>query len=61
MSAENKAFVLDTMRKIGRTAAESLQECALDMSGTEILRKNLFSLRSTRQGNICTTRLGMFA
>ncbi len=42
MSEVNKAFVLDTMRKIGRTAAESLQERAPDMSGTEIIAEESF-------------------
>lgn len=66
MSEANKAFVLDTMRKIGRTAAESLQERAPDMSGTEIIAEESFlpAFDAARQylnykaGYVCQTAKG---
>lgn len=66
MSEVNKAFVLDTMRKIGRTAAESLQERAPDMSGTEIIAEESFlpDFDAKRQylnykaGYVCQTAKG---
>ena len=66
MSIENKTFVLDTMRKIGRTAAESLQERAPEMTGTEIIAEESFlpTFDAARQylnykaGYVCLTAAG---
>lgn len=66
MSVENKTFVLDTMRKIGRTAAANLQERAPNMSGTEIIAEESFlpNFDAARQylnykaGYVCLTVAG---